>query len=631
MVDAPEPARTARGSATQVVAATAESSESSPPRPTTLTPGERRRWDLLGLLLVLIVTLGEFARFQLFYAWLPLINNGDVYQHVWWMLSWQDPQLFRNDLLFRYFSDPALSPLGHRFLYWLASQVGSPLTFAMWLPLPMFLVGTGLVYLLGRHCGGRHPLGGIAALVVFVLFGMGYEYQGGFARTHGLNILAIVALGWVKRDGRWVGAGLIYGGLFYPPVTALAGFITLVVVAADSIRARSLPGVWRQWRQPVLVVLGGLIALGLLMWFRANELPAEFLPRTTAEQARQMPEFYWEGRNAFWIPHDPWLFFFHGDRTGMGVMPRTFALLATLVVASIWLLPRAVPMAAWVLILGSYALWATAHAVLFALYLPSRYLTYSLPLFVMMWIGAVAPRCLAALRRHRKPSQLLDRLRQPAVGCTLLLVLGAAYGYYQLETARGYIPSQASPQMSPGLGGAYDYLQSLPKDTLVAAHPYDADPIPMLARRSVLAGHETSLAYHMGFYSQVKPRITDSLAAFYAFDWPTIERLHERYGVEVMMVNSRRYEPFWAHYHEPWYPDIVKRLERGKDEPFAALHPPPDRLLYDDGDITLLWLGPLEHRPPPHPSLAAEEIEPAGNALAAPTDADADRPDPPQR
>lgn len=565
-------------------------------QPVALTDKSRRFYELIGYLCVGVVALGEFVRYQFLFAWLPLLTNGDASQHVWWMHRWRDPELFQNDLLFDYFASPSLSPPGHRGLYWLLVQVWDPVAAAEWLPLGMLLVFCGLIYVLGKRLGGGRVLGGIAALGMFVITGVGVEFVGGFARCHALIILAVVAIGWQGRDGRWVGVGLLYGALFYPMIAALAGAITILFILVNVVTERSLAAEWAGWRWPSLVVLGGLVAGGLLVYFQANALPSALGPQVTAAQARQMPEFGELGRNVFFID-DAWNFYFLGKRTGVRATPTAFFTCAALIALTVFALPRIVPRFMWVLLTGSFAMWGLAHLVLFALYLPSRYVKYSLPLFMIMWAAVLLPRLLPALRQHRSFRRAERLLLRPWILLPGMLVVSMGYGLVQLESARGDFPARNHPFFTAGLEETLDYLQTLPKDTLVGCHPYDGDLVPLLAKRSVLANYECALAYHLGYYNQISQRTQDLLQAVYATDWTALRHLHDAYGVDVMLVNARRYTEAESHYFPPFNESTRSLYEAGKTGGFAALDPPPGRVLFQRGDLTVLWLGPLEALP----------------------------------
>jgi hypothetical protein len=133
-----------------------------------------------------------------------------------------------------------------------------------------------------------------------------------------------------------------------------------------------------------------------------------------------------------------------------------------------------------------------------------------------------------------------------------------------------------------------------PKDTLVAAHPFDADRIPLLARRSVLANRETAMAFFMGFYQKVPERIEAELAATYASDWADVDKLAE-YGVDVFFINTRR---LWSQnsvaYHHPHRDRNMQRYRENREKGFVLANPPPERVIYKSksGLVMLVRVGP---------------------------------------
>ena len=50
------------------------------------------------------------------------VIQDDARQHIFWMLRFQDPGLFPNDLIADYFQ--SVAPTGYKFLYWSFNQIG---------------------------------------------------------------------------------------------------------------------------------------------------------------------------------------------------------------------------------------------------------------------------------------------------------------------------------------------------------------------------------------------------------------------------------------------------------------------------------------------------------------------------
>ena len=231
--------------------------------------------------------------------------------------------------------------------------------------------------------------------------------------------------------------------------------------------------------------------------------------------------------------------------------------------------------------------FVASHLTLFTLYLPSRYVKYTLPIFIWIWLAAVVPRVVAALEHQPWVLRLRGGLRRwPVLATLAVLVLG-------VETARTaeYLRKEFSKPLQADREKMFAFLATLPKDTLVAAHPIDADDIPLRSRRSVLACKESAQPYFPRYYAQIAERIAAELTACYASDWKDVDALRHRYGVGVFVANAG----YYAHphgYYVPFAEAALKQHERGQREGFVLQNPPAERVLFRSGDYTVVRVGP---------------------------------------
>jgi hypothetical protein len=235
--------------------------------------------------------------------------------------------------------------------------------------------------------------------------------------------------------------------------------------------------------------------------------------------------------------------------------------------------------------LGCFAL---AHVTLFALHLPNRYVVYTLPLFGLMWAAAVVPRLFTVLMPVTKHVPVLASLRCPPLWLALsgLLVVGTAVDAHRAIT------TELRRLPPPGQEAAYAFLATLPKTTLVAAHPLDASHVPLRSQRRVLAAMETALPYYTGYYRFVAERLRAALAATYAVHMAEVDALYEQYGVDVFLVNRQRYTaPGWR-YDAPFQEAVRDQIQQGLQQGFSLLAPPPERRLFCAGEYCVIRLGP---------------------------------------
>lgn len=289
-----------------------------------------------------------------------------------------------------------------------------------------------------------------------------------------------------------------------------------------------------------------------------------------------MPEFQPGGRQQLFID-DPVRYYITSARTGFRMSPLELALIALAVaVVTVSPGPRSLPLEGWALLGSALLCWVLAHGLMFAMYLPNRHVAWAMPLAVIILIAAAVPQWLMRLRSR------VDLHRQWLICGGLLAVWLGLGGYWMTAT---WMSPRAHDREA-----AYAFLATLPRDTLIAAHPFDANPVPLRTRRSVLASHETAIAFYVGYYSRLKPRIEASLAATYATDWETVDALAQQYGVDAFLVTPRGYNQ--TAFFQPFQASIDAATRGIAREDFVLLHPPEDRILFRSGDVVVVRVGP---------------------------------------
>lgn len=497
----------------------------------------------------------------------PRVVQDDARQHIVWMQRLADPLAFPSDLYADYFASQA--PPGFVVLFRILLLVGDPIAASKWLPPVLGLVAAGGTFLLAERVYPSR----IAAFCASVL-GSWYVWQyddlpTGSPRAFLLPLTVVLLYGLVAGWRWWAIAGLVaVEALFYPSAAALG----VALVGARLVTVRDwlprLPRAWRAWRA---VVASAAVALLLLAPAAFGASP--FGPTVSAGTARTLPEFGPEGRSALFWP-DPYLYWIASYRTGfdlrvvdsnVGGVPIFYELLAlagALPLALLWQRRRASgPSLAPALLLlaqlvaASLLLWLLAHAVLFRLYLPARFVAWTVPLALALAAGIGIGALLARL----------GEAVGGAVGRVLpgLVALALAGGLASYPAAfAGNFVEDATPAITA-------YLRTLPADALVVGVPTEADSVPAFAARRVLANREYALPYHVGYAREVDRRLRDQIAAYYADAPGPLLDLASRYGVTVFLVNRAAFDPAtvgdaWAGSFEPYGSLVRERVDRGR-------------------------------------------------------------------
>jgi hypothetical protein len=212
------------------------------------------------------------------------------------------------------------------------------------------------------------------------------------------------------------------------------------------------------------------------------------------------------------------------------------------------------------------------------LYLPSRYVQWSLPL-----VFSVAAGLALAILCHEAAARLRPGRPAPLAAALALLFAGGV-ALYPAEYRGAF-----QPDRHPAITA---YLRDQPKDVLVAGVPHDADWVPAMTGRRVLVAHEYALAYHLGYYREVRQRMDDLIDAYYDEGTKRLAGLVERYGVDFFLVDHSAFDAStagraWAgREFAPFHLTIAARLNRPRR---YALQDLADRCaVVDDGQVALV-------------------------------------------
>jgi hypothetical protein len=179
---------------------------------------------------------------------------------------------------------------------------------------------------------------------------------------------------------------------------------------------------------------------------------------------------------------------------------------------------------------------------LFRLYLPSRYTQHSLRIILCLLAALSIAQMLDAVLGWATGYEEKRLHLLPIVG---LLIVSAFIAL--LVTTSIALPDIPQRRFRIGKEPAlYQFLAAQPKDALIATLDEEADNIPSFTARSVLVAREYALPYHLGYYNQLRERAVDLIAAQYSPDINEVKRFIDKYGVDLIIVDRRAFEPGYA-------------------------------------------------------------------------------------
>lgn len=505
-----------------------------------------------------------------FDEWLsPYMFDGDAQQHVWWTYKWTDPELFPNDPIYHFFSLPIFAPLGYQAVYRLLVPFVDAEKLSKTLPVPLMVFSVLACFIAFRRWCKGDWLGPTLATFLLVLVCTRY-FRGGLPRSFGIPVVASFA--WLSTSRRvWpLGVGLLISVLFYPPPVTVLGLTSLAIIFWH----------WRQddlsWKD--LTAYGAIttLAVGVFLACYTVGKPKWVGHRPTAEQVRLMPEFFAEeggghGRGAL-FGASPTEFYLTSQRTGLG--SRTLYLMPLLLlgvaVAAYRRFRDPVPALIPGMIVASLALFVAAHILLPSLFYPNRHVRYTMPVPVL-GLTALTVTWLAGSVAARWPGAR-------SFGRRYWWLALAPFGLLTAYGIGGAVhAARTLPQPDPSQVAVIEFCRKTPKNTLFAGLPSQMDPIPLLARRSVLASHETALPHYLGYYYLVRARLEDELRLLYATSWPEALKIAGKYGVGYVIVPRNLLDPKRAYVAPPHRKLDIELRKRAESEGAVMLNPPPGR------------------------------------------------------
>jgi len=457
----------------------------------------------------------------------PYVINDDVRQQIFWMQSWQDPDLFRGDLLADYARHYV--SWGVQGLYWLAAAGMSPLTFSKVLPGFLFVGLGGCLFGIGRRLGGR-GLGWTTAAVFWLMPVFLYNLAGGLARGFAAPLLTAFLLGWLAGRGWAMALLLLAMALGIPYMVPVAAAAVLLAWSAHRLGygpPPPFPAGPAQW-----AVLGAAAVLVVL--FNQQFSASGYGPLVSYAEMAGRPEFTDHGRFAILpVPSPVWELIAPWERLApfreWGPIPGvigTMGLLLLLVYGGRrldWerLRPGLPPLG--YLALACLGFYCLARIFLLRLFIPDRYLIYFINICY----------CLALALCLRATLQAVPRL--PAAGLAALLVLAAVVGALRLRGVGLYDFSCYRPASAA--------LAATPKDAVIAGHPNLMDNIPTFAARRAFATFELAHPWAQGYWERLRPRLEELFTAYYASDPAVVREFCRRHGISFLLVDERHFTP----------------------------------------------------------------------------------------
>jgi hypothetical protein len=502
----------------------------------------------------------------------PYIVRDDVRQQVFWMQQWQDPELYQDDLLTAYARNYV--PWGIKALYWAGSHVMNPVQFTKVVTAVLFLVTAAFLFGLGTAF--QDELVPLFVVCLFLFFGAFMrKISGGLSQSFAFPCLAAY-LFFLSRN-MLVGTGLVILLLSlvnpYMFLLCLGTHTIYVLTHAYGKALVSRVGLTGLIPEPaeyrfatigfavctILVAAGCAIMLGQY----AATQSTEFGRLITRHDMMGNLEYTAQGRyellpipSLLYELYQPWIFnlpfiqwgqpagwifviigvpvLVYGATRKAGTVDLTgFSVFAYLGVASL-------------------LLYVAACVLFFRLFVPRRYVEFSLVVFYCV-------ACAVCLRMALS-SLVSDRVAFPVV--TSLLVVLAALRLYTV----GLYDFSDQARL-------YRFLESTPRTSLIAGHPELMDNVLTFSRRKAFVTYELSHTWYTRYWDTIKGRTYDFFRAYYASDPEVVREFCRKNHIDYLVVRdddfSAKTLKKGKFYFEP-FNSFIRESVRGRNH-FAVL------------------------------------------------------------
>ncbi|MBF0357219.1 MAG: hypothetical protein HQL70_01355 [Magnetococcales bacterium] len=222
------------------------------------------------------------------------------------------------------------------------------------------------------------------------------------------------------------------------------------------------------------------------------------------------------------------------------------------------------------------------------LYLPVRYLSATLPPFLLVALPAVTYSMVGFLGSRFNISLFTKRYSRQFfvlfVGVCALLVLGGK-GKVKIGIDKDLMEYEP----------IIEYVQTLPKDVMIAAWPKSiVESLPFLARRSIFISNEYAFPVLKKISDITGERTYKFIDAYFSTDLDAIKSLRDSYGVTHIVIDKRHFEDGKLRYFAPFLEYAKKKRLAGKEAGYELIRLIPKLKIFAFNDLIILDLKCLE-------------------------------------
>ncbi|MFH0782135.1 MAG: hypothetical protein V2B20_09330 [Pseudomonadota bacterium] len=517
------------------------------------------------------------------------VINDDVRQQIYWMQEWQDPGLFQDHYLTEYAKQYV--PWGVQAVYWVASHFINPVQFSKILTAFLFIVTAGLLFVLAS--GLADELTGILTVCVFYYFGFFLgAISGGLSRGFVFPLLILYLIFLSRGKTKAGGVVLMVQALFNPYLFVQCLLTHGLFLAnnqyfSQAFRSAALPSFHRINQKHSMTISGFLSnqyfspVLGMIFLFAKYQIYQDPRFGSIVSNAEMIGHIEYTVAGRYEMIPVPSIFyecihpFLQDLPVGLQSISATITGVSVFIILIIsgWNGQRIIRQIRKLkifsyLLIASAVLYVLARIFLLKLFIPSRYLEFSLTVFYCLLAGILVRSAVDSIRSNKYR--------------TVLIILLICLGAFRLKGVALYDYG--------GQETLYQFFQSTSRESNIAGHPYLMDNIMTFSQRKVFVSYELSHPWYGKYWSIIKPMTYDFFNAYYSENPNEIREFCRKYAIKYFVVRERDFMkksvPEAPAYFEPFGSYIEKLLE--KNTSFAVLDGKEFKPVFHDKNIRVL-------------------------------------------
>jgi len=527
--------------------------------------------DIIFILILILISLSITFICQKECLFNKYIAHDDSSQYIFPFYRVKDPQLFQNDIFVEY--SLSYNTKGSVIIYNFFSKFMDPLVLSKILPFILHCLTAIYFFLIGKRI--KNTFVGFLAAIIFIMHSWTFFcFSGGHAKAFSFLLLSTFIYYLLIKRYKLILIILFLQIFIYPSIAAIS-ILSLFILSFLSIINSPKFGLLLNKGSKFFIYIG---LVGIFTMYFMYLLPDSFKgPLYSFREIISMPEFYYGGRAVLFINSLVMLKdqVISENVTGLPLYSFPTWFLLSISGLGLFLIIKkkiTVNNILTVFCISGLFLFILAWLALFNLYSPGRFLKFSSLLYLIFLSALTINRIFIEVGKKRKLTRLF------IISLVIILIYFPFLDRMQFTFFKNK--------------GLYDYLTTLPKNVLIAGHPFEMNEIPLFSKRKVFIEYELSLPFYKNYYEKIKQRTYDFFRIYYSNDIDEIKQICSFYKIDYFVIKKEHFTKSYLDvkefYINPFNDKIKQIIKQNIQNGFILTSIPKRYRLYEDDNFFVI-------------------------------------------